>query len=100
MKGKLTKGWQELRIRSFNYYEFLLADLKQLSSFMKENFNLNSANIEIIEILNKDSPFFSLEPKSNSIKNFYDERELNNLLIQNLIRLHELHPTLIKVNIL
>lgn len=73
-----------MRIRSFNYYEFLLADLKQLTTFMKDDFSKSAAaltRIEVIEVLSKDSPFFNLHSNVQGLKNFVHERELNNLLI-------------------
>lgn len=41
------KGWMEIRIRAYNYLEFLMADLSQLTSFMKEGFELKSGTLEL-----------------------------------------------------
>lgn len=71
----------EIRIRAYNYLEFLMADLSQLTSFMKEGFELKSGTLELQEVLSKDSYFFSFNFHENPVKSFVHERVLNNRLI-------------------
>ncbi|EAR82683.2 MIR domain protein (macronuclear) [Tetrahymena thermophila SB210] len=85
---------QQIKLRSKANYEFIITDLVQLTHFMK-NYpkQIKDQRLEESSQLVTDD-IFSNQKYERELKNFINERELNNLLIQNLVRSHDLHPTL------
>ncbi|KAL4465345.1 hypothetical protein ABPG72_016746, partial [Tetrahymena utriculariae] len=85
---------QQIKLRSKANYECIITDLVQLTLFMKHQPNqIKEQRLEESSQLVTDD-IFSNQKYERELKNFVNERELNNLLIQNLLRSHDLHPTL------
>ncbi|KAL4426931.1 hypothetical protein ABPG74_012931 [Tetrahymena malaccensis] len=85
---------QQIKLRSKANYECVITDLVQLTLYMKhQQKQIKEQRLEESSQLVTDD-IFSNQKYERELKNFVNERELNNLLIQNLLRSHDLHPTL------